>query len=678
MFSLGALSFAAPWALAGLALLPALWWLLRLTPPIPTRMVFPPIRLLLGIQSERETPAQTPWWLLLLRLMIAAAIVFGAARPEMNAELPLAGSGPVIVVIDNGWAAADGWTERHRVAQSLIDKAARANRRVVLLETAPPPDGGAVALQALGPGEAKSAAAKLTPRPWPVRRDLAQEALAAWAEGFKETADIRWLSDGIASPGAETLAEQLDALGRLHVYGLGDGALVLRLPRPVPDGLASDIERAYVQSAAEYEIRGLDGAGQVLAAGHAFLATGAHRGEALLKAPAEILNRVERIQIGAGATVGAVNLLDSRWRRRPVGLLAVGGVAEAQPLIGKLYYIERALRDRTTVRTGSVQQLLSQPMSMLVLADPGELAEADAQALDHWIGRGGMAVRFAGPALARRTADASPTAKPEPLLPVPLRAGDRVIGGAMSWRQPMALQKFSAKSPFAGLSVPADVRIARQILAQPAPDLAEKTWAALSDGTPLVTAERRGKGWLVLFHTSPNAEWSNLPLSGVFVEMMARLLTLGQGVDAIGNAPPLQPVQTLDAFAKAGDPPAGAREISVVDIASKLPSPQNPPGIYGAADLRRAFNLSAAMPPLAPLDLAGADAVRLGYEAPKQTDLGGWFLAAALILFLIDVLAGLWARGGGRAVIVALMISVSALVGSASAETKEKFARDNS
>ena len=66
MLSLGVLAFTQPWLLlAGLSL-PALWLLLRVTPPAPRRISFPPLLLLAGLVSPERTPARTPWWLLLL------------------------------------------------------------------------------------------------------------------------------------------------------------------------------------------------------------------------------------------------------------------------------------------------------------------------------------------------------------------------------------------------------------------------------------------------------------------------------------------------------------------------------------------------------------------------------------------------------------------------------------
>ena len=54
------LSFGAPLILAGLLVLPLLWWLLRVTPPLPKRTVFPPLKLLRGLEDEEQTPAATP------------------------------------------------------------------------------------------------------------------------------------------------------------------------------------------------------------------------------------------------------------------------------------------------------------------------------------------------------------------------------------------------------------------------------------------------------------------------------------------------------------------------------------------------------------------------------------------------------------------------------------------
>src|SRR5687768_14997767 len=110
MLDLGLIGFMQPWLLLALLSLPALWLLLRITPPSPRRIAFPALLFLLGLASRERTPARTPWWLLLLRLALAAILILALAGPILNPAPRLAGgSGPLLLVVDDGWAAAPGW-----------------------------------------------------------------------------------------------------------------------------------------------------------------------------------------------------------------------------------------------------------------------------------------------------------------------------------------------------------------------------------------------------------------------------------------------------------------------------------------------------------------------------------------------------------------------------------------
>src|ERR1700759_5873288 len=104
--------FSAPWGLLALPAWPLLWWLLRVTPPAPPSESFPAIRLLMGLHAREETPARTPWWLLLLRMVAATLVILALARPVLDAGSLLPGNGPVLLVVDNGWAAAGGSPRR--------------------------------------------------------------------------------------------------------------------------------------------------------------------------------------------------------------------------------------------------------------------------------------------------------------------------------------------------------------------------------------------------------------------------------------------------------------------------------------------------------------------------------------------------------------------------------------
>ncbi|MEK7246534.1 MAG: DUF4159 domain-containing protein [Pseudomonadota bacterium] len=646
MITLGPFAFAQPWALLGLLVLPALWFLLRLMPPAPREVVFPPVRILMALARRDETSATTPPWLIALRFALAAAAILGLAHPILNAEPGLKGSGPLVLVLDDGWAAAKGWSERTAAAVRLADRAGREGRAVMVLGTAARTE--APALAPLAAAAARKYIESMRPKPWPADRGAIGAALLSWAEENRSSGSpVAWLSDGLEAAEGEA-REFVEGVGQVGSVMLAEPArenlpLLLRPPRTEGDALALAADRAAASARREVSIVAYGDDGRPLAREKLVFPQGRANGEARMALPSELRNRLARLEIENETGANAVALADERWRRRPVGLAATGTIQEDQPLLGDLYYLERALEPWAEARRAPVAELLARALAVLVLADPGPLPASDSASLARWIEAGGVAVRFAGPRLATATQNVSGEA-PDPFLPVRLRAGDRVVGGALTWERPVQLAAFDDKSPFFGLPVPADVRVRRQVLAEPALDLAERTWARLADGTPLVTAERRGRGWLVLIHVTATVQWSDLPLSGLFVGMLQRLVALSQGVAAHVAGPPLAPEATLDGFGRLGSPPADAQAIAAEAFAGTRVGPRHPPGFYGERGGVRALNLADSVPLLKTFPRP-ANVETIAYGAGVETDLRPWLLGLAFLLLLADLVASLALRG---------------------------------
>ena len=675
MLALGPFAFAAPWLLLGLASLPVLWWLLRVTPPAPRRVRFPALRLLLGLVPREETPAKTPLWLILLRMALAALIIFALAHPLLNPSARFAGKGPLVLAVDNGWTAARHWDERRATLDQLIAQADREGRNVVLLPTAPLPGGAAPPpLSLLRPADAHAAVTELAPLPWPEDRKAALERLAKLDLGG--STDLVWLSDGIDDGDAANFAAGLAKLGALRV--LDDPPA--ELPRLLAAGDSDDkdltaiVTRADATLPMELYLRVLGDDGRLLARQQVTLPAGALRKEARLQLPSELRNRATQIAIEGEASTGAVLLLDERWRRRPVGIVAPHSSGPAQPLLSGSYYLEKALAPFSEVREGDVATLLKGEIAVLVLPDLSPAGPAEATAIANWMSAGGTVLRFAGPHLAEQTGNDS-------LLPVTLRRGGRTLGGALSWETPARLAPFDASSPFAGLVIPKDVTVSRQVLAEPTLDLGNKTWARLTDGTPLVTAEKRGKGWLVLVHTTSDPEWSTLGLSGLFVDMLRRIVALSEGVT--GNSDkPLPPVETLDGYGRLQRASAAAATIQAGGFAKTIASAKFPPGFYGTEDARQALNLAPAVKKFASLPELPPGIERDSYARGPEIDFRPSLLTAALALGLIDLLIAYALRGllpglarfkrGAAAGSGALLIFL--LAQSAQAQTKDDFA----
>ena len=634
MLALGSLAFASPWLLAALAGLPIVWWLLRVSPPAPRRIAFPAIRLLLGLNPREETPARTPLWLILLRMTLAALVIVAAAHPLVNPQARLAGTGPILLVVDDGWAAARDWPARQAALDNLLAEAEREARQIILLTTAP--SAGDAALAPLAPlraADARAAVAALQPKPWPVDRRAALARLKALS--LSGSVASYWLSDGVAGNGAKPLAAYLDDLGRLRYFSAGPGQAPVLLA--AGDRQAKDLTVVLRSLPAAnprlFEVRASGADGRLLARRQVTLDAGAESVAVALPMPGELRNQTTRIEVETGRSAGSVLLVDERWRRRPVGIVGPPN-GNGQPLLSQTYYLERALAPFAEIRRGRVTELLKRQLAVLIYSDSGPDSPQETAAIERWIAGGGLLLRFAGPHLAA-TAD--------PLLPVRLRRGGRTIGGAMSWERPARLAPFAADSPFAGLAVPSDVTVSRQVLAEPDIALAGRTWARLADGTPLVTAAKHG-GWIVLVHTTANADWSNLALSGLFVQMLRRIVAMSQGVTAADQGT-LPPLDTLDGFGRMEHPPPTALPISGKAVAGAIVSATHPPGFYGTPAARRALNLSAGIAALEPIVGLPPDVGRQVFGRGRETDLRPPLLTAALLLALADLVIAYWLRG---------------------------------
>lgn len=638
MSALAAITFAYPWLLLGLAALPVIWLLLRATPPAPEQVSFPPARLIFDMARTEETPARTPWWLLLLRLLIAALIVVALARPVLNPGSSFETPGPVVMIIDDGWAAAQSWEDQGGSMTDIARRARRQDRNVVLLRTTPSEDGTAPVARLGSAEEALARIGGMQPRPWAPDRAAAITALRDLKP--ERSANIFWLSDGIASDADAELIEVARRLGPLTVLGRAPERSVMLLRPPSGSGTRLDvvIERDRTAGAEPLALRATGSDGGVLFRRNLGFAAG----EASLSfeetLPLEAMNAIQRLEIEGRQSAAAVSLVDSGLRRFRVGLSGNPAQEQAQPLLADLYYLKRALSPFAEIREGDdVGSLLDSPLSILMLPDFGRLVEGDRLRLSDWIEKGGVLVRFAGPKLAENAGD---------LVPVRLRTGGRSLEGTMSWAEPARMAPFPEASPFAGLAIPRDVVIQRQVLAEPTLDLPDKTWARLADGTPLVTAERRGDGWLVLVHTTANTDWSNLPLSGLFVEMLRRLSSLSIGIESSASTGRmLEPAVTLDGQGRRMEPRVGVRPLPEAEIPTSLTGPDNPPGLYGTRPSFRAFNIGTGAPelqPLAPLPPGVAQGV---VGATPEQDISPWLLTAALVLLLADALVALGLRG---------------------------------
>ncbi len=623
------LSFLAPLALLGLLSLPLVWWILRVAPPKPKTQSFPPLRLFADIQAEEETPAKTPFWLLLFRLLMIALITIALAGPILKKSAAETQQ-PLLLMIDNSWLSAPFWSEILNEAEAQARKARRENLEVALVLTT----GDEQTPEFLPAQTALETISTLQPEPWIEELGSLRDRLKSL--NLKNKNGI-FLSSGFAFS-SESLPESLlSPLTDLNIY-MPVGISEIALPtftREVPNGLESGWVRPVSGPVpVDLTVQAMSNDNAVLARSDLQFAPGESQATAWFELPAQLRNRITHIQLASSKSAGAVKLLDDSWGRPLIGVLSSSGDT-ASPLLSEPFYARTALEPYADIYDGDLDALLTVNPSVIVMPDSQRTSD---ERLADYVETGGVLIRFAGPKLAKRVDD---------LVPVALRGGGRAIGGALSWETPQTLAPFETDSPFFGLEISDEVTVSQQVMAEPGIETDTRSWARLEDGSPIVTAGPRGEGLIVMFHVTAGPEWSNLALSGLYVDMLRRILPLAknrahpteetEGGNWIAN-------RVLDGFGRFETPAASVVTLTDPEFEKATATLQTPPGFYTQGTRRRALQTLQDVDNVTPLALP-ARATRKQYGSTKLQSLAGIGLAIGLIGLALDALFALLMSG---------------------------------
>ncbi|WP_208441164.1 DUF4159 domain-containing protein [Bartonella raoultii] len=643
------MSFAAPLLLLGLFSLPIIWWLLRTSPPSPRKELFPPLRFLPKPINQQETSSHTPWWLLLLRLTIAALIIIALARPTWNQQpIILSSSHPLALIIDNGWASAKEWKKRISLAETLLAQAEQHQKDIYFLATA---ENNETDKGPLPASVVKQHLKHLQPHPWPVNRVHTLQKLIEINKG--NPLDIAYLSDGLQTQEddqAFALIEQLKP--KTFLWYLADISDLIGITAIENDkgNMAVRVIRATTHGQSPTTLELYDAKNQLLGQFKANFLEEKTTALVPFSVPLELRNDIAWIKITNQAHAAATFLVDSHKRVSRVALLSSNTNEMAQPLLSPFYYIIKALQNHTQLITASgrelstdIDHLLKQNPSVFVMGDIVNISAEAEKKLSDFVNKGGTLIRFAGENL-------SSAEHYDSLLPVALRPGKRLLGSIMSWTKPQKLAPFAKNSLFSDLPFPEDITVSRQILAEPSPDLFAKTWLALSDGTPLITASKRGKGTLIFIHIAPDPTWSNLPLSGFFAQMLQKLITLSAYASTnpthVTTETTIQnPWRTITTDGELQTPPSHVIPLVLDAKHPPLPSYRTPPGLYGVKNNFYALNLlnsSSRLIKQSPSSSLSKNP--LSYDT-KEKHLIGPLLALAMLLFALDSFLILWMGG---------------------------------
>ncbi|OKH88744.1 DUF4159 domain-containing protein [Thalassospira sp. TSL5-1] len=632
----GAITFLYPALLAGLLLVPVLWLIIRSAPRKPRRIHFPAARLLLGATNNRRNAERAPLWQTILRSLILLCLILAAAHPVLNKKSYAPDHGALLVMVDNSWSSAANWPHYQQAMKQIVNQARLNNQSIFIALTAPEASGAnstdLPALQGpLSPHASQNAFDRLQPRPWQPDYSALDDMISARQDIINAISGTILISDDIAAPGKETLATDLSTVSPFTVLqpvadGRGNTIVLSGLSRN-RTGMAVDLTHPALKGDKQITLIARDSRGQVILRHPATLERGTTKNRIDISMPGDIANGIQTVGLAGIESAAALFQTGAKWQRRTVGIVVNSGEGPVL-LSDRYFFLDRALSPYADVKYGTLPDLLAQNPDILITT--GNIPDLGNHQINlaNWLDKGGMLVRFASD---------SASSPEDRFLPVTLRLGNRDFGGSMSWERPKHLATFADTSPFYGLPIPDDITITRQLLAEPDRDIVEKTWARLSDGTPLVTSVAKNAGRIVLFHVTPWADWSNLPMSGLFVQIWQRILPLASPDNpSSSNIQSLLPPQSiLDGFGHAHQPDP---TVLGLQNTSDMPDPRHPPGIYGQNGQAVAHNLG---PFIQGLD----NPVRWPEQTDQKTltdndqlDLAALCVFAAFCLFLLDTL----------------------------------------
>ena len=685
MGSLFNITFLNPWLLAAFITLPLLYFVLRMLPPPPKDVVLATTRFLEKLTTQKRTTSKTPWWILLLRMLILACFILAFAHPVLKPEQELRLSNPLLLILDNDWAAAQNWESMRESAVNVITTAMDEDIPVALAVTTP-------ALGQTNPKlfpleDAQSALNRLpslTPMPYEGAPDDLIRLLNDSSLSMNGM-DAVFISSGVRTKGSQALVQLLSSFANTH--------LITPEPAQLPFILSENqkgltkarteflIERVTPTSRSQnFTILGQD-ARNIIAAQY----NGQFSGNALASTldiseqQEEDTRPIARHKIAGQSHAASLILQSGTPQQKRVGIATEEGPNPDLSLTQATSYLSKALAPYADVGFDTAQQLIEKASDyeVLIFPDVNTLDLKQLDALEKWIAQGGILVRFSGDAMAQRD-----------MLPVAtkMQLGVRALGGDITWEDAPTLESFPSTSPLSGLEIRDRLTIRKQLLADPA-QLEEGTvWASLSDNTPFITARQIDNGFVTVIHTSADPSWSDFPLTGLYVDVLQRILDLADSplsaFDADENARGLlKPLAVLDGTGQLKNNAALLNNLSGFDAANLeniRPSSLTPPGLYSFQGKVVSLNLGARLPDLKPIT-----ALASGFTSSSQLtnevrqDFKPALLKLAIAMFALDWLLMIYlmrfsGRSLRRAAPFALITAVCLLLSGAPAQAQDE------
>ncbi len=623
------IGFANFYALFGLLLTPIIWIIVKAFPPKPKSYNFSSFFLLEKIDYDAPKNQKTPLWLVVFRIFFFILIVLFFSKPFLKNNNSFGDKKyeKYLIVVDTGWSMAKDWNKYKELVQEISQEAEKNKKKILFFHSK------LNSYKDVKTFETNYAFRNYLENLYPLPLQFKEGSLDKLIqdESLFKNSKIFIISSKFDFHNFNSYYKKFSLIknnsNNYYYISPLDTILIINSLKVTKDKIICEVLRLGENNLEQkffLNIKTVNN--EIVYKNKHIMKENENKKIINLSFPTEVFNQIKSIRIVGQNHAGAIYYFDDFSKKKNIAILNDNEFYKESPLLSPVYYIKKSLEAKHNIKIEKIDNIIKQKFSTIIIPETVIIPNEYNKKLNEWLLEGGTLIRFSGERLVEEKSNFLPSQGTYSKI--------RNIEGQLTINNNLFISDFEKDSIFTGLQIPKDITINKQLIFDSYPKQIN-VLAKLNDNTPLVSMKKLGEGKIILFHIGANNNWSNLPISSLFPDMINRVLlfsknynssdlknlTLNKEMDGFGNLVLPKKIITFDSFDK---------------LKTLKPSTNNPPGKYENNQISIALNLSTN------INQQQSEKVYTNilsnYSFKNTKDLSSIILKIILTMFILDIL----------------------------------------
>ena len=623
------IGFSNIYALFGLLLTPIIWVIVKSFPPIPKSYNFSSFFLLEKIDYDAPKNEKTPLWLVIFRIFFFILIVLFFSKPFLKNNNSIADEKveKYLIVADIGWSMAKDWNKFKELVQEISQEAEKNKKEILFFHS------NLNTYEDLKIFKTSNSLSNYLEGLYPLPIQFKQGSLDKLIqdESIFKKSKIFILSSKFDFHNFNDYYKKFSLiknnLNNYYFINPLDTILIINSLKVTQDKIICEILRLGKNSSKKEFLLSIETINnEIVYRDQHSIKENENNKMINLSFPTEIFNQINSIEIIGQNHAGAKYYFDDFSKKKTIAILSDNEFYKESPLLSPVYYLKKSLDSKHNIKVGKIDNIIKQNFSTIIIPETAKIPNEYYEKLNDWLLQGGTLIRFSGKSLVQEKSKFLPSQDTYSRI--------RNIEGQLTINNKLFISEFEKDSIFSGLQIPQDIIIKKQLIF----DTYSKQvtlLAKFNDNTPFVSMKKFGEGKIILFHIGANNDWSNLPISSLFPDMINRVLLFSKNYNS-SNLKNLNLNKEIDGFGRLVSP----KKIVTLDSFDKLktikPSFNIPPGQYENNQISVALNLSTNISQYESEKIYSSMLSNYSFKSTK--DLSSTILKIILTMFILDIL----------------------------------------